>query len=376
LIASTPAASPGSIPGATTGRVLVIDWLRGVAVVLMILAHSFDAWMDPAERHGPGWFLIRHASGIPSRLFLFLVGVSSAIVFERQIAHGKSSREMWRTTARRGLLVLVLAYLFRLQEHVLAGFWGGWVQVLRVDILNCIGASLLLVAALGTPRAGRPRMILPLVAAAVLVALGPIVGPSDPLPSWVPRAISSYVGGKRPMSWFPLFPWGAWALLGLVVGHLWLRRGRDPASQARVFLTTGAIGALLIASVTLVRWLAPDLIRYPSELVQQMGPGSFLFRLGLIGLLACLGWLATRSSTADNTPLRQVGRTSLLIYWVHVEICYGFGTRPLQKQLSLPAAAVAFVLLCIAMWGLSVLKTRHGPRLLGRLRARFARAAR
>ena len=372
MIASTPAASPGS----TTGRVLVIDWLRGVAVVLMILAHSFDAWMDPAERHGPGWFLIRHASGIPSRLFLFLVGVSSAIVFERQIAQGKSSGEMRRATARRGLLVLALAYLFRLQEHVLAGFWGGWMQVLRVDILNCIGASLLLLAALGIPRKGHPRIILPLVAAAVLVAFGPIIGPTHPLPSWVPRAISSYIGGQRPLSWFPIFPWGAWALVGLVVGHLWLRRGRDPAAQARVFLATGGIGALLIASVTLVRQLAPDVIRYPSELVQQMGPGSFFFRLGLIGLLALVGWLATRRSTADNTPLRQLGRTSLLIYWVHVEICYGFGTRPLQKQLSFPAAAVAFVLLCAAMWGLSVLKTRHGPRLLGRLRARYARRLR
>jgi uncharacterized membrane protein len=355
--------------------VVVIDWLRGVAVVLMILAHSFDAWMDPAERHGPGWFLIKHGSGIPSRLFLFLVGVSSAVVFERQLAQGKSSREMRLATARRGLLVLVLAYLFRLQEHILAGFWGGWSQVFRVDILNCIGASLLLVAALGTPRAGRPRTLLPLAAAALLVALGPIVGPAQ-FPAWIPRAVSSYVGGQRPMSWFPLFPWGAWALVGLVVGHLWLRRGRDPNLRPRLFWATGAVGALLIAVVTLIRQIAPDVIRYPSELVQQMGPGSFFFRLGLIGLIACLGWLATRASSAENTPLRQVGRTSLLIYWVHVEICYGFGTRALQKQLSMPVAALAFVALCAAMWGLSVLKTRHGPRLIAGLRARYARATR
>ena len=132
---------------------MVIDWLRGLAVVLMILAHSFDAWMDPAERHGAGWFLVRHASGLPSRLFLFLVGVSSAIVFERQLVQGLPAGTMRAITARRGLLVLAAAYLFRLQEHVLAGFWGGWSQVFRVDILNCIGASLLLVALVGTPRA-------------------------------------------------------------------------------------------------------------------------------------------------------------------------------------------------------------------------------
>ncbi len=370
MTASPSVASSAENPG----RIVVIDWLRGVAVVLMILAHSFDAWMDPAERQGPGWFLVRHASGIPSRLFLFLVGVSSAIVLERQLAAGTSSAEMRRSAARRGLLVLALAYLFRLQEHVLAGFWGGWTQVFRVDILNCIGMSLLLLALVGAPRAGRPRIWLPLAVAGVLIVLGPLVGPAH-MPGWIPRPLSAYIGGQRPMSWFPLFPWGAWALLGLVVGHGWLRRGRDAAGRARVFLATGAAGVLLVGSVLLVRALAPDLIRYPSELVQQMGPGSFFFRLGVIGLLSCLGWLITRRSSPEVTPLRQVGRTSLLIYWVHVELCYGFISRPIQKKFSLPGTAVAFVLLCVAMWGLSVLRTRHGPRLLARWRARRARAA-
>jgi uncharacterized membrane protein len=303
LLGSAPSGPP---------RIVVIDWLRGLAVVLMMVAHSFDAWMDPAERVGPAWFLIRHASGIPSRLFLFLVGVSSAIVFERQLVQGVPPSEMRSLTARRGLLVLGLAYLFRLQEHVLAGFWGGWSQVFKVDILNCIGASLLLIALVGVPREGRPRYATVLIVAAVLLGLGPIVGPAR-MPVWIPTPLSSYIGGQRPMSWFPLFPWGAWALVGLVVGHLWLRLGREPKAQARVFGTTGAIGALFIGSVLLIRAIEPEIIRYPSELVQQMGPGSFFFRLGLIGLIACLGWLITRRSSAKNTPVRQLGRTSLLI---------------------------------------------------------------
>jgi uncharacterized membrane protein len=367
-------ASTSPVPASEKGgRILVIDWLRGVAVVLMILAHSFDAWMDPAERQGPGWFLIRHASGIPSRLFLFLVGVSSAIVFERQLSQGVTSAEMRASTARRGLLVLILAYVFRLQEHVLAAFWGGWMQVFRVDILNCIGMSLLLVALVGTPRAGRPRVYLPAAVAIVLIALGPVVGPAQ-MPTWIPRPISSYIGGQRPMSWFPLFPWGAWALVGLMVGHFWLRRGGDQQARSRMFRATGAVGALLVASVVAVRELAPDFIPYPSELVKQMGPGAFFFRLGIIALMASLGWLATRNSSGENTPLRQVGRTSLLIYWVHVEICYGFGTLPLQKKLSLLEAALAFVVLCVLMWGLSVLKTDHVPRWLARWRARHPKA--
>ena len=92
-------------------------------------------------------------------------------------------------TAKRGLLVLVLAYLFRLQEHILAGFWGGWSQVFRVDILNCIGASLLVLALVGVPREGRPAYLPALLAPPVFVGLGPIVGPAVTMSRrWIPRA--------------------------------------------------------------------------------------------------------------------------------------------------------------------------------------------
>jgi uncharacterized membrane protein len=369
------AAAPTGRPA----RILVVDWLRGIAVVTMVLAHSFDAWMNPIHRSGLAWQLVKHTSGIPSRLFLFLVGVSTAIVFESGLKRGRSSAEMRAQTAKRGLLVLALAYLFRLQEHVLAGFWGGWKQVVRVDILNCIGASLLVLALVAVPRKGRPAYLPALLAAAVFVALGPIVGPlpitqwfPEPLRPWV-EPVTSYVGGQRPMSWFALFPWGAWAPVGLVVGHLWLRYGRDAAGQARCFRLSGLVGAAFLAAVLIVRHVSPQIIRYPSELVQQMGPGSFFFRLGLVLLIAYVGWEVTRRDRGGFSPVRQLGMTSLLIYWIHVEICYGFATRPLHKQLSFGGATLAFVLLLLAMLALSMVKTRYAPGLKARLRARFGR---
>ena len=35
----------------------------------------------------------------------------------------------------------------------------------------------------------------------------------------------------------------------------------------------------------------------------------------------------------------QLGRTSLFIYWIHVELVYGLISLPLHRALSLPAAA-------------------------------------
>ena len=37
-------------PPARPGRLDVVDWLRGAAVVLMIQTHLYDAWVSPAAK--------------------------------------------------------------------------------------------------------------------------------------------------------------------------------------------------------------------------------------------------------------------------------------------------------------------------------------
>jgi uncharacterized membrane protein len=237
-----------------------VDWLRGVAVLLMILAHGMDAWLLPAAKTGTAYALIRVASGIPARLFLLLVGVSAAIQFEAGLRKGLSTSEMRGRLARRGLLVLVLAYVFRLQEWVLSHFWGGWQTLLKIDILNAIGACMLVLAWVATPRQGRRQTVPALLLAAVFLGLGTVIGPAH-FPTWLPPALTSYLGGQRPMAWFSLFPWGAWALAGVAVGHYWLGAARDTRALERSFLLTFLAGAAMTAAVTLGRWAWPHLLR-------------------------------------------------------------------------------------------------------------------
>ena len=102
-------------------RIEAIDWLRGLAVIFMIEWHAFDSWLAPWAKSGATWWWIRMMGGLPSRMFLLLVGVSAAIGFEGQLARGIDSRQMRRRSLCRGLEILVMAYLFRVQEHILAG---------------------------------------------------------------------------------------------------------------------------------------------------------------------------------------------------------------------------------------------------------------
>jgi len=356
--------------GARGTRIPVVDWLRGLAVVLMILAHGMDAWLLPEAKTGFVYALIRVASGIPARLFLFLVGVSAAIQIESWLGKGMASASMRGRLLKRGGQILALGYLFRLQEWLLSHCYGGWEALFRVDILNAIGVSMLMVALVATPRRGH-RQILPcLLLAAVFLGFGTSIGPAH-FPAWLPRPLTSYLGGQRPMAWFPLFPWGAWALLGVAVGHCWVAASVEEQRQRRCYLLTLLAGAVLVAGVTAVRLVDPSIIRYPSEVVRQMGPGIFLHRLGLIGMTAGFGFFWCRLVQGRFSLLCQLGRTSLLVYWVHIEFCYGSMVHSLRDRFHVVGAAVLVAMLTALMLGLSLAKTRYGRPTLDWLRARF-----
>jgi uncharacterized membrane protein len=79
-----------------------VDWLRGLAVVLMIQTHLYDAWCSPAAKTTVEYGWTRFWGGFPSRLFLLLVGVSMAIRYEHQLAAGADRRTMVRTAVKRG----------------------------------------------------------------------------------------------------------------------------------------------------------------------------------------------------------------------------------------------------------------------------------
>jgi uncharacterized membrane protein len=357
-------------PNLRSKRIDVVDWLRGAAVVLMIMAHGMDAWLLPAAKSGFVYGLIKVGSGIPARLFLLLVGVSAAIQFEAGLAKGTDEKVLRGRLLKRGLQVIALAYVFRLQEWLLSHFYGGWETLFRIDILNAIGASMIVVALVAAPRAGRRQIVPALLFAAVFLGFGPLVGPAH-FPSWLPRPITSYVGGQRPMSWFPLFPWAAWALSGVAIGHLWLWANADERRVRRCFAVSIVVGLVLTSTVGLVRLLHPTIIRYPSEVVQQMGPGTFFHRLGIIATLSGIGYVWCRLAQGRFSVLRQLGRTSLLIYWVHIEFCYGSFVHQLRGRFQLVGAMLLVLVLTALMLGLSWLKTQYSRPAVEWLRGRF-----
>ena len=77
-----------------------------------------------------------------------------------------------------------------------------------------------------------------------------------------------------------------------------------------------------------------------------------------VAVAAAYAWQQRPGGVSKWSPLEQLGRTSLFIYWIHVEMVYGLVTRPIHKTLSLPAAWFAVFAFSLFMLVLSLAKDR------------------
>jgi uncharacterized membrane protein len=221
-----------------------IDWLRGVMVLLMVQAHVLDSWLQSGiKESGYAEFVRVYLNGIPSRTFLFLLGLGVAIRLEREQADAGTAAKLL-PLLRRGLALLAIAYLFRLQQLAMRGFQD-W-DLGRVDILNCLAATMLLISLALAPLPGRVRPWAALAVAMGIFALGPVLGTTR-VSTAAPEALTAYVGGDRPMAWFPLFPWAAWGFLGAASAPLWVPATVGHHERVRPRFAIALIGGTLLA---------------------------------------------------------------------------------------------------------------------------------
>jgi uncharacterized membrane protein len=135
-------------PDAYKSRLAYIDWMRGLACVLMFQTHCYDSWLAPAKRQTTFFMYSQLGGTFPAPLFLFLAGISFALVTEKLWQKGLPSAQVARTTILRGTEIFAFGLLFRLQEYAVAWGWAPKTDLLRVDILNTIGVSMMLMGVL------------------------------------------------------------------------------------------------------------------------------------------------------------------------------------------------------------------------------------
>ena len=170
---------------------------------------------------------------------------------------------------------------------------------------------------------------------------------------------------------FPLFPWLSYAASGVALGMWWGRALLDSTTAATSTTLELALIRLIVigACVTLVtnpswppaHWLAT------SDAIAALL--RVLYKTALCCVMIGPALAVARGPQLIRTPVALLGRASLLVYWVHLELAFGTASRPVANVLTTSAWTVATLLLIACMWGLAAMRnTRHVTWMRGLLR--------
>jgi uncharacterized membrane protein len=396
---------PTPVPAKT--RLAYIDWVRGLACVLMFQTHCYDSWLSPQARQSRFFMYSQLGGTFPAPLFLFLAGISFALVTEKLWQKNIPPTQIARTTIWRGAEIFGFGLLFRLQEYVVAWGWAPKSDLLRVDVLNTIGLSMMLMGVVcwlagavylaakkteGAPFLARslrekwetmPRIPFVIAAAGTTLLISLTTPPlwTTWRPTWLPWPLESYVDGVHNLGIpqpgiFPIFPWTAFAFAGLALGFI-LHSEWSRARQVRTFLAIGIAGAVLIE---FARWLdAQPRQFYAVYDYWHTSPSFFLIRVGMLMVILCGGyaWCKWGPGQWGFSPLIQLGQASLLVYWVHLEFVYGRVSILPKHRMGIAGASVGLLVISLAMLALAYVRTRtkgRGVDVFSRLRPAAARA--
>jgi uncharacterized membrane protein len=362
-----PASSHSSLT--SRKRLAFLDWTRGLAALVMLQGHVFHSFTATAERTSPSYMLSQFVGGMTPAIFLFLTGITLAFLMDSQSRKGARPGKRIAATLKRSAYFIGIAFLFRIQLWTFAMGQSPWTDILKVDILNCMALGVALLAPLAlVSTMDRIRW-------AALAGLGiALVSPLVSQGNWSAfhPAVQHYF--VPDFNYFSFFPWAAFLAFGLAAGSI--IRVTPAAHFGRMFewVALGGI-ALLVAGQSFANFPYSP---YAKSDFWLNGPTLVLMKLGVMCLLLAGAYLWTTHAVPGKWSwLQQLGSTSLLIYWVHIELVYGRWFGAMKETTPLASTSVMAVVVVLVMLALSMLRTgwRGFPGLVPALKEKLGWAA-
>ena len=277
-----------------------VDAMRGTAILLMVIDHAYDWWLDEAGHETALARGTEFLGTLAAPSFLFLVGLGLAISFWRAVRRGQArSAIAWRMLRRGGVLVL-LGYALNLAVFFVGN---NPADMFAVDVLHTIGVSIWFsIPLLWTPGWGA------VIAALVVALVGQVTAASWTLPTW----LAAYVTGTAGISYFPVILWVPFVYLGFAAG--WWMTCLPAQKGLMGVLAVVGLGLLALTAFVDPAWG----YRYPR-------PISVLFSACFVLWLMVGLWWWTEAWGRTGPVLRAVcdmGRASLALYVLHHLIGY------------------------------------------------------
>ncbi|MEM9076067.1 MAG: acyltransferase family protein [Bacteroidota bacterium] len=334
-----------------TNRLFFIDAMRAWAILMMLQGHFIDGLLDPIFRDSTNvafstWQYFR---GITAPVFFTVSGFIFTFLLIRVPENGVSNPRI-KKGIRRGLQLLFIGYLLRMN---LFGLFTGNIydSFYLVDVLHCIGLSILAVIGMYLFSAKRSKNVFPLL----LLGTTLLLFLFEPLYkqwsfSFLPNAIANYFT-KANGSVFTIIPWLGYATMGGFLSILFTRYKHFKFLYPTAIAISASIGLLLIfySSKGFI-WLNEVSGINLFLLIEQ---NNYLFiRLGDVLVIFSIFMIFRKFMS--NTTILKIGASTLTIYVIHFILLYGsftglglyrFFNHSLVPSIVIPGA-LAFMLTC------------------------------
>src|SRR6056297_2055480 len=336
---------------AKNNRLFFIDAMRAWAILMMLQGHFIDGLLDPVFRDSNNtiynvWLYFR---GITAPVFFTVSGFIFTYLLIRVPQNGMENPRVSKGI-RRGLQLLLIGYLLRLN---LFGLLKGEIydSFYLVDVLHCIGLSILGIISIYIVTVNREKWLLPFI----LVTTTMVLFIFEPwyktvnyqvFPQWVANYVTKANG-----SVFTIIPWFGYATFGSFASVLFYRY----RNSKRLYPIAMGICALL--GMVLIFYSSDAVLAFLEitdiSLFEAIFYNNYLFiRLGNVLLVFSVFMLFRRFLT--NRTLLLLGQSTLSIYIIHFIILYGsftglglygFFHHTVRPAILVPGA-VLFIVVC------------------------------
>lgn len=323
-------------------RLDFIDVIRAFAICMMLQGHFVGGLLADRYRDDNNfiYWLWHYCTGITAPVFFTVSGFIFTFLLVKESDATKIGWQNPRVKKgiRRGLMLIGIAYFLRMSFQ-------------SVDVLHCIGLSLLLLITTYLLSYNRKAWVMP----TILLSTTLLAFTFEPFYKsltfdFLPLPIANYFT-RAHGSFFPIFPWFGYVAFGGFMGYLFQRYKAHPhlyRNAILLFLTVGAF--LLWASHYIVEQLY--YINHATFFERLMEDFAYL-RLG--NVLLVFGFFALMRNVITSKLIKTIGQNTLSIYVIHCFVLYGsitshgllqhFGgsLKPYQVVLGAPT----FIAVCV-----------------------------
>ncbi|WP_300024972.1 heparan-alpha-glucosaminide N-acetyltransferase domain-containing protein [uncultured Maribacter sp.] len=301
-------------------RLFFLDAIRAWAILMMLQGHFIDGLLDNVFRDDSNMLFStwKYFRGITAPVFFTVSGFIFTYLLIRSKETGWSNPRV-KKGIKRGFELLVIAYLLRMN---IFGLFKGEIydSFYLVDVLHCIGLSLLFIIGFYILTFAKQKWIFPtilMVTTLLLFVFEPVYKTSSF--DFLPQALANYLT-KANGSVFTIIPWLGYATIGSFMSVIFSKY------QYSKNLYNYIVPAYIVTGLSLL-FLSSDffLAIYDATgiaLFQAIFNNNYLFiRLGDVLIVFSI-FILLRKYIMNATWLR-IGQSTLSIYIIHFIILYG-----------------------------------------------------